>query len=104
MTSEVLAALDKLVVDKKLESKALEGARQWAASSDFDIENAKTSQFVYELYACNLCFKHEFRAAPYIEVVLNITFDDNDVGYYCWVTDITGEVIDDRMVITDETL
>ncbi|GAA3919142.1 hypothetical protein [Litoribacillus peritrichatus] len=101
---DLLTNLDKLVVEHKLESLAFEGAKQWAASEDFDIDYSIASQFKYDFHAHKLCFKHEFRPTPYIETYLNITLDELEVGYYCWVSDLNGEILDDMLVITDNQL
>ncbi|USD23290.1 hypothetical protein MJO52_09165 [Microbulbifer variabilis] len=101
---ELLNNLDKLAVNNRLESQALEGAKKWVSSKDFDIDNSVTRKFKYEFHANKLCFKHEFKAVPYIETYFNIVLDEVEVGYYCWVSDLNGEVLDDLLVITDREL
>ncbi|WP_444896874.1 hypothetical protein [Microbulbifer sp. SSSA005] len=101
---ELLNSLDKLVVEHNLESRAFKGAKEWSSSADFDIDTSITSKFKYNFHAHKLCFKHEFRSNPCIETYLDITLDEEEVGYYCWISDLNGEVLDDMLVITDNEL
>jgi len=96
--------LNQLALDFNLISKAIDGAKSWVSSEDFDIENTITAKFQYEFHVHKLCFKHEYKDLPYIETILNITLDEDDIGYYCWHTTLDGETIDDVLVITDHEL
>ncbi|KZN43296.1 hypothetical protein [Pseudoalteromonas luteoviolacea] len=83
---ELLGSLSKFVIEHNIESRAHEGARQWAESEDFEIDNSITKKSEFNFSAHKLCFKDENRSIVYIETYLNIMLDDEETGYYCWVS------------------
>ena len=100
----LLDNLNKLVHDLHLVPNAIKGAELWVASENFDIDNSITCEFKYDLDSHKLCFKSENMNVPYIETTLNVSLEDDVIGYYCWHSLLDGEVIDDMLVITNQEL
>ncbi|MBA6358177.1 hypothetical protein H4J53_20085 [Colwellia sp. BRX8-3] len=96
--------LNKLAHDLRLVPNAIKGAKLWAASEDFDIDNSITCKFKYDFDSHKLCFESEDMNVPYLETTLNIRLEDDVIGYYCWHSLLNGEVIDDMLVITNHEL
>ncbi len=91
--------LQELVLKYNFETQSIEGAKFWAKSDDFNIDNSITNQFEYSMDSQRLVFEHDYKATPYIEVMLNIELDEEYVGYYCMTFDLDGSCTDDMMVI-----
>lgn len=102
---EVLfSELKRVALEQGLVSKAISGAKSWASSGDFDIDNAITQRFQYEFHSHKLCFKHEYLDNPYIETNITVVFNKEEIGYYSYHSLLNGEVIDDVFVVTDNEL
>lgn len=96
---ENLRTLEK---SQNLEARAVEGCVKWMASEDFGVSVAIVSEIEAEFHSQKFCFRHEELNYYYIETKLILSYQEEEIGYYCLYTLPDGEAVDDALVITDD--
>ena len=101
---DFVTQLNTLQKKLKLEKKALDGAKSWAADDEFGMDKAIVELFKYHFKFHKLCFKNSEYIMNYIETTYGIEYEGEEIGYYSLFSELNGEPMDDMLVITDEDL
>ncbi len=94
--------LNDLSEKLNLESLAFEGAQNWVSSIEFDGGKSDIRDYKFRFSSHKLCFKCESFDYNYIETVLDVIYQDEEIGYYKLVSMLNGEPTDDMLVVTDD--
>lgn len=98
----LITYLNDLSEKLNLESLAFEGAKIWVGSIEFDGGKSDGRDYKFRFASHKLCFKCESFDYNYIETVLDVIYQDEEIGYYKLVSMLNGEPSDDMLVVTDD--
>lgn len=98
---KLVKSLSDLEMNQRLVARAVDGCSKWMASEDFRVSADVVAEIEAKFHSQKLCFRHEELNYVYIETKLVLSYQEEEIGYYCLYTLPDGEAVDDALVTTD---
>ena len=96
----IVDELNKISEEQDLIEKAKEGYKKCLSNNPFLYDELPPeSDLSLKLWSQNMTFCHVLYEIPNVETTLKIMHEDQEVGYYQFISDINGEQLDEYFVV-----